>query len=1063
VSDETAGSDTAAGLFATRGIRNQGSDTAAGLFASIHEGTRGDSCSNYSNPIEKRCAGELEARGDSALVNETNSLSQEESVQLASVERRVNSTLLRNGMPSIVIWNGDQNNVDEDSPCTAQLTTSICDIFELYLERTVEQMENRLWAAVSHGDTNDAKNSSMVVASGRTQLHELIVFAWNTTSHAVAAQFAYVESRWGIQATKVIVSQLRSRIKAHSGSEFSDIMLILVEQQTSREGMSPTLDISEDSARRIVQKAREACAHSLEIATRLSRSSAPIVPAIKVESHTADLTRAARTALSLVAVCNALKLWQHADRVAAKDTPTLLQILFQALYLVCLRLAWHVQDFRVVSQLIDPSVMAPPFNARFLKCGDTLLSSHYSAPESRRRVLVSSRGDEDNFSRWVTDYVHLVLEQQQIAHLDSSGDDASQDDPFLLNVLKSSGTLLDAWRQETLSRVCGRTQPAWFFSRVYPARRAVALQDRIDKVFNAAIAEATKISTMSSRSSALWKILGGLQEIEYSRKNMIAVADSIITRPLFERSTGTSERTESFNRVRTGLDGEAQLPLCIEIVRLGRGHAIKDVCLDATDASFSRIAVVGPSIFLEPNITASLQFRRRHEDFTTLADEEHNVYSASMRSEADRNSSKRSRLSKKLRNILGDGTNNHDILSDDPSCGDVPAQNSNGGSMVLPMARMSTDSLKLDIFTRCSMKYDRHDLDREHSRRTLNLHSPSRTKDVERPSCLSAHRSIPMFLSGCAVTGKVFLWRFGRNEAVQQYRTVSSSKKSYIDRFGRGSTSTNSGSISSGSGSSYGSNGSIGNRENKVTSGINKIRFSSSSDRFGAVDCSGRLHLWHFATDPACRYPYTSILCDSVSATDLAFVRGSSSVVATIGEHKKTSLCVWDTLLPVRSRLVAALPGLGAQTGSSSASTECGGITSLLSLPLGGNENTLVAGGSDGSIKIFDIRALSRGPCLRSAMPPPISEQRARHGNRIESMSYCLRSGRLATASRDGAVFVWDNILGGEGNQTALPAQRHSGSSGSERSSTSRHQGVLWLENGKLMTWGEDGYVMLYL
>ena len=37
------------------------------------------------------------------------------------------------------------------------------------------------------------------------------------------------------------------------------------------------------------------------------------------------------------------------------------------------------------------------------------------------------------------------------------------------------------------------------------------------------------------------------------------------------------------------------------------------------------------------------------------------------------------------------------------------------------------------------------------------------------------------------------------------------------------------------------------------------------------------------------------------------------------------------------------------------------------------------------------------------------------------------------------------------------------GSGGGSDPSSSLHQGVIWLENGKLLSWGDDGRVVLYL
>ena len=79
---------------------------------------------------------------------------------------------------------------------------------------------------------------------------------------------------------------------------------------------------------------------------------------------------------------------------------------------------------------------------------------------------------------------------------------------------------------------------------------------------------------------------------------------------------------------------------------------------------------------------------------------------------------------------------------------------------------------------------------------------------------------------------------------------------------------------------------------------------------------------------------------------------------------------------------------------------------------------------------------------------------KAQNENQITSMSYCMHSRRLATASRNGAVRIWDGIFGSRNDSLSRAPFRAEDVS---------HKGVMWTNRGRLLTWGDNGVVLVHM
>ena len=293
---------------------------------------------------------------------------------------------------------------------------------------------------------------------------------------------------------------------------------------------------------------------------------------------------------------------------------------------------------------------------------------------------------------------------------------------------------------------------------------------------------------------------------------------------------------------------------------------------------------------------------------------------------------------------------------------------------------------------------------------------------------MSAHPTLPLYVAGTS-DGHVGLWSFaasaGANVAggANGVSGVASEKAdanvclfdySVGGRWGGNQASPSS--ISGGSRALFG--------ESDVT--IHRVRYNSAGDKFGAVDSSGLLRLWSSSKAE----PFCSLFCNSRASTDLMFLDASTTIL-TAGLGTKMSMCVWDTLLPLRSSLVSVVPVPGS-----------GGVTALLSIP---DQRMLVAGTTNGRLLSYDIRALERGDTMMFTG--------STHHSAVTSLSYCEGTGAVASASKDGVIHTWlKDVNTDRSNSLRWQKQTLNG----------KGRGVMWWDNVSLLSWGSEGKLLLH-
>ena len=970
------GNDKASSLFHQNNepVKSHLQNTAAALFAS-----RNATSKDFKDTAQILSQQEDNVSGLKPLsILEGGSIfSKTELVSLKFLKRRLSLALISNGLPTFVICNElfkEGGSVEKHN-----ILKSLCNIYDSFLANIADYMQTAMRSYLV------SASSFMYVPSDNSpnwknvlqRTSELFI----KMSEVIASNFRFVESYWGIETVSAIIAQLMGRFHSCSSGYLIDILLITLKESlhdSVDDDLTDHMKIGNlnfsKSASHIVEKAIDACTFVFnmmndKLSTSLNDSTEKII-----KCNTSMQVHSAFQAYSMITICDALNLWQL-DSGTSSDMLFVKGIAHLSMCLICSRLAWHVQNYDTIYELIQFSPTKGQHSSVFLKCACILMGNHF-ASVSRLKISSIPESNEGHFSGWISKYIHNVLEKLFVGYCKTwiqeawcsygTSDCAVKYAKKLYLLKKSKFSFIRSWIQIVDSCTIGRTQPTWYFSRVHPERRAIPLDERINQVFVGVLAEANKMATSKTRISNLWQYLDGLTAIKQSRKVMMYQVKFML-----KSSTKHRRETKTSGLNELGLLPKQSLSSHRDVLRLGEDKCVSDICLIATYGCQSQLALVGPSSFLEHNISA---FMPSHQEPQTT----------------------------------------------------------------YPMATESRDK-DYELFSSLDLKFSELDLPL-YGRNDVSMFSPrSGTKDLERPSTLASHGTLPVFLSGCSKTGRLYLWRFGRSRALHQYQTLS------------------------------GSSGLAQPTQRKTSaSGINKVRFSLGSERFGAVDESGTLSIWQFGTDPVCLRPYATILCDALSACDFAFIGNSSSVIATVGKHKKTSLCVWDTLLPVHSRLVASVPSLGALNGAFSSDIDNGGVTSLLSLP-SSNGATLIGGGSDGSIKVFDTRMLSRdvmtghlqdfstqvgGPMhMQCVASPSDIVLKAQNENQITSMSYCMHSRRLATASRNGAVRVWDGIFGSR--KDGLPRAP-------VRAEDVSHQGVMWTDRGKLLTWGDNGVVLIH-
>eukprot|EP01127_Copromyxa_protea_P005104 TRINITY_DN1494_c0_g2_i3.p1 TRINITY_DN1494_c0_g2~~TRINITY_DN1494_c0_g2_i3.p1 ORF type:complete len:1196 (-),score=285.54 TRINITY_DN1494_c0_g2_i3:5-3070(-) len=210
--------------------------------------------------------------------------------------------------------------------------------------------------------------------------------------------------------------------------------------------------------------------------------------------------------------------------------------------------------------------------------------------------------------------------------------------------------------------------------------------------------------------------------------------------------------------------------------------------------------------------------------------------------------------------------------------------------------------------------------------------------------CLQAHPKLPYYLSG-STGGAVKVWQWNIPSLVGTYHVVSQAR-------------------------------------------VNRIAFNTSGSKFGACTSDGRVSLWRWSEQEDSVNPYRTLNCFSGrTCKDMVFLN-TGSYFATVGqgdEDKKT-IKFWDTLLPNSKANVwshatptdstACCTVYSAKQSLLFCGYKKGGIMALdlrqrqvlkwadrphtlacVSLSLDPfNENFLVSGSTDGSVKVWDIR-----------------------------------------------------------------------------------------------------------
>ncbi|GFO28212.1 Dmx-like protein 2 [Plakobranchus ocellatus] len=122
---------------------------------------------------------------------------------------------------------------------------------------------------------------------------------------------------------------------------------------------------------------------------------------------------------------------------------------------------------------------------------------------------------------------------------------------------------------------------------------------------------------------------------------------------------------------------------------------------------------------------------------------------------------------------------------------------------------------------------------------------------------------------------------------------------------------------------------------------VTKVLFNAQGNKCCVSDVEGSICLWQVGLGSAFNKPIMSFQCHNKTTSDFQFV-GSSSMIATAGQSSENrNVCLWDTLLPLRSSLVHAFQC--HEQGSPA-------------VVYASRHHLLISGGRKGEICIFDLR-----------------------------------------------------------------------------------------------------------
>lgn len=205
----------------------------------------------------------------------------------------------------------------------------------------------------------------------------------------------------------------------------------------------------------------------------------------------------------------------------------------------------------------------------------------------------------------------------------------------------------------------------------------------------------------------------------------------------------------------------------------------------------------------------------------------------------------------------------------------------------------------------------------------------------EEATKIAGHPMLPLYVTGNR-TGRLTLWEYSRSTSLQDFGIVSSREK------------------------------------------VTCINFNAYGDKLGVCDSIGNFFLYKFDLQPTSFQPQLSILASLGSQSSAFTFLNSGSVVATVGYKPKPFLTIYDTLLPTRQSCVF--------------STDCGGST----LHFLAHNSHLCIGDKKGRLVDFDLRRLD-----------VIKKHPTQH-DVIKDIVSDVHELTLVTGGSDGTVKLWD-------------------------------------------------------
>nr|CAH0105862.1 unnamed protein product [Daphnia galeata] len=217
---------------------------------------------------------------------------------------------------------------------------------------------------------------------------------------------------------------------------------------------------------------------------------------------------------------------------------------------------------------------------------------------------------------------------------------------------------------------------------------------------------------------------------------------------------------------------------------------------------------------------------------------------------------------------------------------------------------------------------------------------------------------------------------------------------------------------------------------------VNRLRFNSQGNKFGAADGDGHVALWtlRLGGGSAPHRPFFSHQCHSKGTSDFVFL-GSSSILATTGHSSESrNVVLWDTLMPQRKAIIHSF-----------VCHENGG-TSLL---YASQHQLLISAGRKGIVCLWDLRQRT----LRHKFTAHDSSVA------VKCMALDPNEEFFATGSADGDIKVWS--LATQHLLYAFPAE-HSRSSFFRSMGQGNGVNQLHLDtSGRLFSCGSDGSMKL--